>query len=191
VAPFFKHLSISMTLVVAACCLFASGASAAEFHSGVHPQTVSGSQSSSHVITTNAGTVTCSTVTFSGTTAAKTSSTQTLVPNYDKCTAFGFLNIAFDENGCAYILNASGTSEIECPSGKQMAIPAPFCTTTIGAQHIASGMVYFNNAGKTDYTLTTHIEVEIDYNECGTNRTNGSYLGATTMQGSSGSVWYE
>ena len=175
-----------------AFALGATGASAAEFHSGagLNPNPLSGIQSTGHVFTTNAGTVTCTTVSFSAGAPAGTTSSLTLTPNYDKCSAFGFINTAIDENGCAYVLHAGGTSEIECPSGKKIEITAPFCTTTIGPQHIASGLSYKSNEAETDFLVTTSIKSEIDYNECGTNYTNGDYTGTTTVTGEA-SVWFE
>lgn len=177
-----------------AFALGATGASAAEFHSGagLNPNPLSGIQSTGHVFTTNAGTVTCTTVSFSAGAPAGTTSSLTLTPNYDKCSAFGFINTAIDENGCAYVLHAGGTSEIECPSGKKIEITAPFCTTTVGPQHLATGGNTFHTVGSTPnrhITTTTHISNEIDYNECGTNRTNGTYTGTTTVKGASGEIW--
>jgi hypothetical protein len=186
-----KTLGVVLASVFAMSAIGASAASAAEFHSAIHPQEIHGTQTTGHVFTTNAGTVTCKKATFTGTTSAKTSATQTLSPDYNECTAFGFINVPIHENGCAYIFDASGTTEVECPEGKKIEITAPFCTTTVGPQHIAGGMSFANNAGKTDINATTNIKTEIDYNECGTNRTNGSYTGGTTVTGASGSIWYE
>ena len=185
-----KTLGLVLASVFAMSAIGASAASAAEFHSAVHPQSVSGSQTTSHVFTTDAGTVTCKKATFSGTTAAKTSTTQTLTPSYTECTAFGFVNVPIHINGCGYIFHNNGTTVVECPSGKSIQITAPFCTTSVGAQHIASGMSFGNNAGKTDIVATTNIK-GIAYNECGTPKTNGTYTGTTTVTGASGSIWYE
>ena len=185
--PKYTSRVVILASVFAIGAIGASAASAAStFHTSVHPQTINGAQSATHVFTTDAGTVECKKATFTGTTSAKTSATQTMTPNYDECTAFGFINVDIKENGCAYIFNANGTTEVECPSGKQMAILAPFCTTTIGPQHIAAGMSYGN--GSSDIVATTNIKSEIDYNECGTNKTNGTYTGTTTVQGASGSI---
>ena len=189
----FKTLGLVLASVFAMSAIGASAASAADFRSEVHPQSVSGTQTTSHVFTTDAGTVTCKKATFSGTTSGTTASTQTLTPEYDECTAFGFVNVPIHENGCGYIFNANGTTEVECPSGKKIEITVPFCTTTVGEQHIGEGMSFSSNAGKTDIIATTNITktIGIDYNECGTNKTNGSYTGTTTVTGASGSIWYE
>jgi hypothetical protein len=190
-----KTLGVVLASVFAMSAIGASAASAAEFHSAVHPQSIHGVQTVSHVFTTNAGTVTCKTATFTGTTSALTSATQTLAPDYNNCTAFTFINVPIHENGCDYLFNANGTTEVKCPTvggvKQKIEITAPFCTTTVSEQHIAGGMTFANNAAKTDIVATTNIKEEIDYNECGTARTNGSYKGTTTVTGASGSVWYE
>ncbi|HEX3240731.1 MAG TPA: hypothetical protein VHR18_11445 [Solirubrobacterales bacterium] len=176
-------------MLAAVLAVGVSTASAANFFSAVHPQSVSGTQTTNHVFTTNAGTVTCKKVTFTGTTAASVSATQTLTPDYSECTAFGFISVPVDENGCGYIFNASGTTEVECPEGKKIEITVPFCTVTVGPQHIAGGMSYSNNAGETDIVATSNIKSEIDYDECGTSRTNGSYTGATTVTAAE-PIWF-
>jgi hypothetical protein len=184
----FKALGTAVVSVLALSAIAASAASAAELHSAVHPQTINGTQSTGHVFTTNSGTVSCKKASFTGTTSASTSTNTTVSPDYNECTAFGFINVPIHENGCGYI---SGAREIECPEGKKMEITAPFCTTTIGPQTLAGGMSFANNAGKTDVIATINIKTEIDYNECGTARTNGSYTGTSTVTGASGSIWYE
>ena len=186
----FKALGLVLASVFAMSAVGAPAASAADFFSEVTPQTISGSQTTTHVFTTNAGTVSCKKATFSGAATNGISETQTLAPDYSECTAFGFINVPVHENGCAYVFNANGTTEVECPSGKKIEITAPFCTTTVGPQHLASGMSFANNAGETDIVATTNISSSIDYNECGTERTNGSYTGTTTVTGASGSIWY-
>ena len=189
----FKICGLVLASVFATSAIGASAASAAEFHSAVHPQAISATQTTSHVFTTDAGTVTCKKATFSGTTSAKTSSTITMTPDYNECTAFGFINVPIHENGCGFILHANGTIEVECAAGKSIQITAPFCTTTVGAQHIAAGSKTFHvsiGIGR-DILGTIHIGKQIKYNECGTNKTNGSYTGSETITGASGEIWYE
>ncbi|HEX3293626.1 MAG TPA: hypothetical protein VHR38_07790, partial [Solirubrobacterales bacterium] len=195
-----KTLGVVLASVFAMSAIGASAASAAEFHSAIHPQSIHGTQTGSHVFTTNAGTVTCKKATFTGTTAAKTSKTQTLAPDYNECTAFGFINVPIHENGCAYIFYSepAETTEVECPSGKKIEITAPFCTTTVGPQHIEKGMTYTNKEKEVEgkkvkehIIAHTSIQTEIDYNECGTARTNGTYTGTTTVVGAEGPIWYE
>ena len=175
-------------VLAAVLALGAVGASAATaattFHTAVHPQFISSEVTSSHVLTTNAGTGTCAVTTFAGVTSASTSATQTLGLNFDKCTMFGFINVPVHENNCYFTFNANGTSNLTC-SGNPIEITTPFCTTTIGTQHIASGMSYANSSG--DILATTNIS-GIKYNECGTNRTNGTYKGQSAWFGLGGAL---
>ena len=186
----FEAFVLVLTSLLAMSAIAISAASAAEFHSSAHPQNVAASQSESHVLTTDAGTWTCKKAVFQGVTSAKTSPTLTLNPTYEGCIAFGFVEVPVHENGCAYVFHANGTTEIECPSGKKIEITAPFCTTTVGPQHIASGITYSNNAGKTDIDIVTNLS-GIKYNECGVSKSNGSYKGRTTVTSSTGSIWYD
>lgn len=165
-------------------------AGAAEFHSAAVPNTISGSQSTSHVFTTDAGTVTCKTFTFSGTLSSSTTTAIEVTPTYGSCTAFGFIGVTIHNNGCRATFTRDGSHHVYwCPPGKKVEITAPFCTTTVGPQYVASGVSFANNGGKTDIIATTNIS-GIEYNECGTIKTNGKYTGTSTLTGSS-SVWYE
>ncbi|HEX3293625.1 MAG TPA: hypothetical protein VHR38_07785 [Solirubrobacterales bacterium] len=185
-------LGVVLASVFATSVIGASAAFAQEFHSAVHPQSIHGTPTTAHVFTTNAGTFTCKKITFSGTTSGATSTTMTLAPDYNECTAFGFINVPIHENGCDFKFSSHvppGTVEILCPTGKVIEITAPFCTTTIGPQHL-TGMTYANNAGKTDIIATANI-TGVHYVECGTTRTNGVLKGTTTWTGSAAAIWWE
>lgn len=167
------------------CVLSTSSASAAEFHLGLP---LTGAQSTGHVFTTIAGTVTCKVVHANGVASTGTTSELTLTPKYENCTAFAFINVPIDVNGCIYRLTVDGVTHLECPTEKQIEITAPFCTTKIGPQ-TASGSSFANNATKTDVVVTMNIS-GISYDECGTKRTNATYTGTTTLT-SSGNIWFE
>jgi hypothetical protein len=186
----FKTLGVVLAAVFAMSALGASAASAAEFHSAVAVQAVTGTQSTSHVFTTTSGTVTCKTAQFTGSTTAKTTTTQTMLPNYDNCTAFGFIGVPIHENECEYIFNVNGSTELKCPAGKSIEITVPGCTTTVGSQTFASGNTFSSNATKTDINVTTNVS-GIKYKECGgAEQTGGTYKGTTTTTASS-AIWYE
>jgi len=186
-----KSLGLLLAAVFAMSALAASSALAAEFHSAAAPATISGNQSTSHVFTTSAGTFTCKVATFSGTTASKTASSQTLTPKYESCTAFGFLNVPVVINGCGYVFQASGVTEIECPAGKAIEIAWPGCTTKIKEQKPAGSLEYTTVGTTPNRDIRVHTSLSgIAYDECGTARTNGSYKGTTTVVGSAGEVWY-
>ncbi|HEX3240820.1 MAG TPA: hypothetical protein VHR18_11905 [Solirubrobacterales bacterium] len=186
-----KTLGAVLASALAISALSASAVPAAEFHSAFHPQTISGNSVVAHSFTTNAGLVTCKKAVLTGSTSALTASSWTLYPDYSECIAFSFINVPIHENGCGYLLYATGTQEIECPGSNKIEITFPFCTLTVGPQHLGSGVTFTNNAGKTDIIQNVDVTGELDYNECGTFRTNGTYGGKTTWTGGSGSIWYE
>lgn len=180
-----KTLGLVLAAVFAMGAVMASAASAAEFHSAAAPVTLSGSQSTSHVFTTNAGTVTCKVATFSGSSSVKTTSEITMTPKYENCTAFGFISVPIHVKG-DYLFTANGDVHVN----GTFEITAPGCTTTVsGPQTLKGANSFSNNAGKTDVIAKTNAS-GIAYNECGTARTNGTYTGTTTVTGTS-NVWYE
>jgi hypothetical protein len=188
----FKALGLVLGVVFALSAVGVASASAAEFHSSIENNPLTGTQKTSHVFTTSAGTVTCTTAKFTGTQAAKNSATTKLAPTYEGCTAFGFISVPIATNGCEYNFNANGSTAVECPAGKSIEVKVPFCTTSIGSQTFSSGMS-FETVGTTpnrSILATTNIS-GISYNECGTVRTNGTYKGTTTVTGKSGSeIWF-
>jgi hypothetical protein len=187
----FKALGLVLAAVFAFSAVSVASASAAEFHSAAAPTTLTGNQATSHVFTTNAGTVTCKTATFTGTQSVVTSSTTTLAPTYSNCTAFGFLGVPIDSNGCSYVFSATGSTQIQCPAGKSIEVTVPFCTTSVGPQTIASGMTFETVGTTPNRTILAKTNISgIHYNECGTERTNGTYTGTTKVTGSAGEIWF-
>jgi hypothetical protein len=187
----FKSLGLVSAAVLAMSALGASAASAGEFHSANAPATITGTQSVSHVFTTNAGAVTCKSATFSGTQSGKTATEITMTPTYKDCTAFGFINVPIDTNGCAFRFLSNGTTVIECPFGPEIEITVPKCTISIGPQHLASGMSYTTTGSAPNRAITTDTNISgIEYDECGTVRTNGTYSGSTSLKGSAGEIWW-
>jgi hypothetical protein len=100
------------------------------------------------------------------------------------CTAWGFIGITRDTNGCEFGLDANGSTQIECPAGKAIEVTVPFCTTSIGPQTISSGMTYATVGTTPNRSILATVNVSgITYNECGTVRTNGVYKGTTELKG--------
>src|SRR4051812_35686948 len=125
-----NHKVKAFCLAVAAVSVmafFASAATAASFHSEASSTTLSGSQLGEDVLTVNAGSVTCSEVSYSGTQASTTSESVTATPAYSGCKAFGFINSLIDVNGCGFTFN-SGV-QISCP-GSPFTITAFNCWIT-------------------------------------------------------------
>lgn len=182
----FRSRSIGLVVAVVGT-LGATSASAAEFH--LEPQfPVTGVQSTGHVFTTKDGTVTCKTVHSSGM-ASMTTGEITLTPKYENCTAFGFINVPIDVNGCDFLVTADGVTHLGCPGGSQIEITAPFCSTKIGPQTL-TGSSFANNASKTDIVVTLNIS-EISYSNCEGSWTSGTYTGKTTLTSSVGAIWFE
>jgi hypothetical protein len=185
------QLGLVLGAISMATTLSMASALAAEFHSAKSPTFITGRQSASHVFNTNAGTVTCTSVGFTGVDSVNTSATLAVTPTYQNCTAFGFIGITVDPNGCFFEMNSNGSSKILCPAGKALEITVPFCTTSVGPQTFPTGLVF----GTVGTTPSRHIILEtfvanITYNECGTVRKNGSYTGTTNFTGSAGEIWY-
>lgn len=178
----FKTLGLVMAAVFAMSAVSVSAASAAEFHAETAPVTLSGSQSSTHVFTTAAGTVTCKVATFSGSSSVKTTKEITMTPKYENCTAFGFISVPIDVKG-DYLFTANGDIHVN----GEFLITTPGCTTTVSKQTIKGGNSFSNGAG--DVNVETNAS-GIAYNECGTERTGATYTGKTTVTGSS-VIWYE
>jgi hypothetical protein len=198
----FKVLGLAMVAALALTAFGASAASAAEFHSSVAPVKVTGSQSTTHVFTTDPGTVTCTTATFAGEQSTKTAASITITPTYSNCTLktiFGNIAVTVDFKtaGCDYHFNASGHTEIKCTTGnKSVVVSGPGCTVTVPAQTLSKAVSYSNNAGKTDIIVdasATGISYSYTGFTCGSGSgtTNGTYDGNTTMVGTGANIWYE
>lgn len=200
-ARYLKTLGVAVVAVLAFSAVIASAASATnKFHAAQTHTILKGSQTTQHVFKTNAGTVTCSTATFEGTQEAATQTQVTIAPNYNNCTAFGFINVPVHENGCHYLFTYDNTAHVTCPS-KPIEVTAPGCNVTVDDQTI--GTVDFNNNGtKQDVNVVATV-TGIDYTQhdegitCqGGFFTNGQYTGTTTVTGQNTAggavaVWYE
>jgi hypothetical protein len=161
-----------------------------------------------HVLTTPEGTVSCTTVSSSGSVTGPEQSSLTLSPTYSGCEAFGFKTTHVTANGCTYrfeaptseptLGQATGTpSQVRCPAGKTITItPTSFgasvCTMQIAEQSPSKGhVVYINNvkAGvEMDYAANATVE-GLHYTStggaCGSNETHSdaTYSGQTTIKG--------
>jgi len=164
-----KHLFRRITpgaLLACAVLALAAPAHATQFKAGSYPATVKGAQIGTGKITTNAGTVSCKEVTYSGSLSAA-SETLTLSPAYSGCTAFGFISATIDVNGCTYRYLVSskvsadtytGTLSIVCGSNP-LTITSAGCTETVGSQSGLSSNTYTNttSASPNDIDVSTNI----------------------------------
>jgi len=197
-----KVLGLAVMAVFAMTAVAASAASADEFHSESAPATFAGSQTVAHVFTTAAGTVKCSTATFSGESNVTTSSTQTLAATYGGCKAFGFVNVPVTMHSCKYVFHLGAgtvaTTDIACENGESIEVDAPFgCTISVPAQTGLSEVTLSNTGTGTSRDIDAVINVaNIDYNvpsgcalaSAGTH-TDGTYTGSATIQGSGQGIW--
>ena len=185
------HRIVVGVVVFALASLGASAASAAEFRAASAPATLSGTQAIGHVLTTNAGKMTCKHITLTGGSMAATTATQlTFTPVYKECTAFGFIGVTVDVNKCTITLRAAKEWSINCSVGEAIEITTPGCTTKLVDQLVpGTNVTYINNGGKTDFEAVT-TSTGVLYNECGTVRNNATYSGGTTVTGSV-NVWWQ
>lgn len=182
-----KTLSLVLVAVFTTGAVGASAASAAEIHSLLVPSALGGNPTVTHVLTTTSGTVTCKTSTSKGKLEFNTATTVKMEPEYNNCTAFGFIGVPIHENGCYYLFSTNGTTRIECAS-HEIEITVPGCTYYIGPQHIASGNTFTNESG---LHILVHTNLSgITYRECNKPlEHDGTYKGTTTWTSSQGS-WF-
>lgn len=183
----------AVAVAMALLAMAAASASGA-FHSETAHTTWQGAQPEglNDVITVNAGTVTCSQKTYAGTTSAATGSTLNLAPTFLECTAFGFVNAAYDVNGCEFQYHDTGAMNIACPEGKSMVVTAFNCHVSIPAQSWVPGITYSNQGtGKSRDIRINQSTSGLKYTQAsktfpgctnGTS-TNGKVLAETTLKG--------
>jgi hypothetical protein len=199
---------------VALCALSAVSANAVPAYPLTAPgisggQTfLTGETTTAHKFTTPTGSLTCTTVSSSGSVTGAEQSSVTLAPSYSGCTAFGFATAHVKTNGCAYRFEAPSSEpgagqytavpfQILCPAGKAIEItPTSFgvstCTQFIAEQAPTKGhVIYTNNAltgAEMDYSAEATLE-GVHYTGsggiCGNSETHsdGTYSGKTTIKG--------
>jgi hypothetical protein len=209
---YLRILGLVLLAVFAIGAVMASGAMAnKEFKSPESTGTTfltGEAHAGNDVASFDAGELTCSNVTYSGSLAGTSSPSMTLSPTYTGChTVFIFtFNVTIDVNGCAYVFrieaganaNNEGEVEIECPNGKVIEVTAPGCTKTIPPQSGLQKVTYTNKGNVSparEMDLTFDIALTgITYEEhnvppgntCENNTvhtTNGTYNGAATVRG--------
>ena len=203
-----KVLGLALVAAMALSAVVASAASAQAFNfkSEASPTTLTGKRhgTNKEIFETDGGTVTCNEAIYHGQTNVTATSDINITPTYSNCTAFGFVSVPIDTEGCSYTFttltkegsNFEGAMHILCPGGKSMRVTAPGCEVTIGEQTPTGGKITFTNLGSgatreitVDVALTgTHyIEDEIaglpNCTSAGTTTSNGTYKGAWLVTG--------
>lgn len=149
-----RKLKILGALLAAMMAIGAASASAEPlFHSEVEHTIGDGEQTGSNMVfSVNAGTITCSTVTGSGTMVGKTFKEATATPTFSGCTAFGFVNATVDTNGCSNVITADIEVHLVCPAGKTMQVTAFNCWISIPPQS-ATSVEYVNTGSGSSRTI--------------------------------------
>jgi hypothetical protein len=182
-------LKIIGLTAIAALAVSAVAATAAQanpqFHVESAPATITGSQTTQQVFTTDAGTVSCTGASFHGESSVLTKFDQTLTASYSGCTAFGFINAPIHMNGCAYVFKLTSdtiapfdaTVYVECPTGKVIEVTGPFgCNVTVGTQGPLGGVAISNNGSKTARDLNVSLNVTgVTYTSHGCSNPDGTY----------------
>jgi hypothetical protein len=154
-----KALGLVFVAVLALGALSATAASAASFHYEQTHTMITGGQphGEDDIWTVNAGTVKCQSSYYTGTTSSATTETFTVTPEYGLCSAFGFINVPIDVNGCTYTFNVSGFFNISCLSG-EITVTAFNCHVKIGTQTFLGGSYDNSGSGKSrDVTATLKL----------------------------------
>lgn len=156
-----RILGLMLAAVFAMSAVAAASASADDFTSEESPVTLTGNQDSgTDKFTTTAGTVSCTNVSYHGTTTAPTTTIK-VKPTYSGCTGFGF-PATIHMNECEYALTltepAAGvgptttTVEVLCPTGKEITITAISAGVTKCIVHVPA------QKGPSGTTGLKHIE---------------------------------
>lgn len=200
-----KILGVALAAAFATSAVMASAAMAEfpfEFHSEATTTTLTGKQHAGNdKFKTDGGTVECNNATYAGSQAGLTTKEASVTPTYSGCTAFFFINVPIDVNGCQYKFTTKtkvgtsfeGTTHIVC-GAKPIEITATSkCTITVGSQTVGGGTVTYTNVGTgTTREITVDVALSsIHYVEdgsgtgCpnGTTKTNGTYNGSALVTG--------
>jgi hypothetical protein len=187
----------------------AASSAFATYDQAAKTATLSGSQTTKNIFTTDSGTVKCTEATFSGngigTTAEPTAGITTFPevtvhPVYTNCTAFG-LAAEVKTTGCNYVFTTATTTttgshaavHVECETGKEIEVIAGggACVTKVPAQ-TPGGVVKFANEPAGKVTATAEV-TGISYSQAGTgctggnkSDTNGTYTGGVLLEGKNG-----
>lgn len=164
----------------------------AEFHSSVEHTVLDGKQVGSDSLVFNAGKITCTTITYSGTQSVKTSTTASLTPAYSGCNAFGFVGVTIDTNGCQLVLHTSTElTDVSCGE-KPITVTAPGCTLTIGSQTGLTSSTFVTEGTTPKRDIKAKLSLTgLKYTQVGSGETpctsssfsDGSYAAEATLTG--------
>jgi hypothetical protein len=187
------------------CIGSAAPASAVEFHASTVGASVSGVQATLLKWTTTGTSQTCSSVKFTGKTAAVSSPTQQLHPEFSECTSFGFISSVFNTLGCQFLLHAqTGTMDLQsCASGALVVTSSSAfgrCVWEVPNQAGINGLTWATEGTSPSrdilWTLNaTNIKTKVTTSTgiCPLTvgeHTNTTLTGTVTLKAASGEIWY-
>jgi hypothetical protein len=202
-ATMIGNLKILGIAILGALAMSAFPASAAVanpfFHSEIEDTRLTGGQTGivANVLTTDLGEMKCKVVRFKGTQVPLTTTTMTLIPNYEECKIAGE-NALVTLNGCRYTFHLEEQEEpiearmgIECPDGEEIEIDTPECIIAIPPQLPLKEVTFTNEGEETTRSIVADLNVsEIHYEETGAGcaseeetTENGTYTGLITVRG--------
>jgi hypothetical protein len=150
-----------------------------------------------NVLTTDLGEMKCEVVKFKGAQGPMTTTTMTLIPNYEECKVAGE-NALVTLNGCRYTFHLEAQTEpiearmgIECPIGEEIEIDTAECTIKVPPQPPLKEVTFTNEGEGTTRSVVADLNVEeIHYEEVGAGcaseeetTENGTYTGLITVKG--------
>jgi hypothetical protein len=190
----FLGVLIVAALAISALGVSAASASAAEFHAAESPVKITADQTKTNVFTVDGTKVECTTAHFVSGLIAAPSPTAEVHPEYSGCTAFGFVGATVNTESCNYVLHASGSVDIVCPTGQSIKITASTCAVEVGSQSGLTSIAYTNSGNNVIVTpnvsgitaTKTKDGFLCPLNGTGT-VTNGTYTGAVEAKGTNSS----
>lgn len=193
-----KALGLALVASLAPSVVGVSAASAADFHSTSSHTFLSGGQTTQHTFTVGVGfgAIKCKVATFTGTSAATTTTFLTLEPHYTECTDSFGRAVDVSDNGATYTFTntAPGSMHIAIPNSKLIEIKvtngggAVVCTVLIASQ--TNSPLDYSNSGSGILVASTINNITSTtvggFFNCGVAdgaHTGGSYTGSTTITG--------
>jgi opacity protein-like surface antigen len=173
-----KVLGLAVMAMLAMTAVAASAAQAVEFHSEIENTTITGkTEAGSNSVFDAAGaSISCTSGTFTGTQALKTSTNVTVTPAYSGCTFLSVLNVPVNMNGCQYTFDANGEVAVTGAACTAITFEATGCKVEVKKQAGLKEVTYTNiGSGTTrEVTVTPHV-IGITYTSSGLCPKNGTF----------------
>ncbi len=212
-----KRMQIIGLALVAVFAMSAVGVASAltdppeEFMCESYPCSSDGTNTTAHVFKTNAGTVSCSTATFTDSLSGPSPWVKAQA-TYTGCTAFGFINANINMKDCEYefhvttdlqdegpdlehsgtvdVINKAGATKTCAEEPITITVSGTACVVTVGPQTGRSTVTFTNGGSGTSRTVTVASNISgITYTQnascsggAGT-FTNGTYTGSASVKG--------